>query len=62
MTRPWWTPEEVADYYRIKIHRVWRRIRQGDIRAKNVGTKGHPEYRISQAEINRLDARLNAVL
>lgn len=60
MTRPWWTPEQVAEYYQIPLHRVWRRIRQKEIRAKNVGTRGRPNYRISQAEINRLDNRLDA--
>ena len=28
MARPWWTPEQVADYYQIPLHQVWRRIRK----------------------------------
>ena len=60
MNRPWWTPEQVAEYYQIPLHQVWRRIRQKVINAKNIGTPRRPMYRISAAEIRRLDQLTNA--
>lgn len=51
----WWTPEQVAEYYQLPLSTVWRKIRQGEIRAKNVGTLRRRMYRVSAAEIRRLD-------
>ncbi|MCW5952475.1 MAG: helix-turn-helix domain-containing protein [Propionibacteriaceae bacterium] len=53
--RAWWTPEQVAAYYQLPLHSVWRKIRQGEIRAKNLGTPRCPRYRVSAHEIRRLD-------
>lgn len=54
-TRPWWTPEQVADYYQLPMQTVWKMIRRGDIRAKNFGTERCKRYRIAAAEVRRTD-------
>lgn len=53
--RPWWTPEQVSDYYQLPIATVWRMIRRGDIRAKNFGTARRKHYRVAAAEVRRID-------
>lgn len=55
MNRPWWTPEQVAAYYQLPLQTVWKMIRRGQIRAKNVGTERRHIYRVSQAEVHRID-------
>ena len=52
----WWTPEEVAAHYRMPVQTVRRKIRRGEIRAKNRGTEKCRRYLISLSEIRRLDA------
>lgn len=59
----WWTTEEVAEHFRLPVKSIRARIRLGRerpdhpqaIRAKNLGTERRPMYRISAAEIRRLD-------
>ncbi len=54
-TRAWWTPEQVAEYYQLPLNTVWRKIRRGEIRAKNFGTPNCRRYRVTAAEIRRID-------
>jgi excisionase family DNA binding protein len=54
--QPWLTPEQVADYYQLPIKTVWKKIRRGEIKAKNFGTDRCHRYRVSAVEIRRLDA------
>ncbi len=56
MIQPWLTPEQVADYYQLPIKTVWKKIRRGEIKAKNFGTDRCHRYRVSAVEIRRLDA------
>lgn len=56
MNRAWWTPEQVAEYYQLPLSTVWKKIRRGEIRAKNFGSDRQRRYRVSATEIRRLDA------
>lgn len=56
MIQPWWTPEQVAAYYQLPLQTVWKKIRAKEIQAKNFGTDRCHRYRVSAAEIRRLDA------
>ena len=55
MSAAWLRPKEVAEHFQIPESTVWRKIRTGEIRAKNWGTQRCPRYRISTAEVRRLD-------
>ena len=56
MIPPWSTPEQVAAYYQLPLQTVWKKIRRGEIKAKNFGTERCHRYRVSASEIRRLDA------
>jgi hypothetical protein len=51
----WWTPQEVADYHRMPVNEVWRKIRRGEIRALNRGRGRRRLYLVSANEIRRID-------
>ena len=62
----WWTPEQVADHFQMPVKTIRARIRLGKglpndrraIRAINVGTVRKPMYRVSSAEIRRIEQAL----
>lgn len=53
------SPQEWADAYGIPVTTVRQQIREGRIKAVNVGTQRRPMYRIPESEILRYD-RINA--
>lgn len=45
-----YTPQEVADMFKLKVTTIWAMIRDGRIKAVKIG-KG---YRISEEEVEKL--------
>lgn len=56
MSAAWITPEQLAKHFQLPLSTVWKKIRRGDIQAKNFGTEKCHRYRISQHEVRRLEA------
>lgn len=52
----WFTAKQVAEHFQLPESTVQRKIRKGEIRAKNFGTDRCPRYRISRRELRRLEA------
>lgn len=48
------TVEQFADALQLSRQSVRRRIRQGRIKAANVGTARHHDYRIPASELDKL--------
>lgn len=54
------TTDQVAEHYQTDKYQVRRWIRQGRLRAINIGTARRPTYRITATELARFEAENQA--
>jgi transposase len=50
-----YTCNEVADMFRVKVITVWDWIREGKLEALNIGSDKKPNYRVSEAHIEKFN-------
>ena len=50
-----YTCNEVADMFRVKVTTVWDWIREGKLEVLNIGSDKKPNYRVSEAHIEKFN-------